>query len=702
VNTARSVSVVETLPLGIAFRSAIPSQGSCQNLSGVLVCSLGTLSNGSWASIRVDLQPLSIQTLVSGISVSSPVPDPNPGNNQITETTATFPIATGTPLGTGLQIFPTNRVESLAAALTSSGLNGIQVVSTRLESFNTTNLSATGYYLVGSTNSTYGLSRGGIVLSTGNVQAYQTGPSLAMDTTTAYGQPANAELEALLTPITGFGVADFNHFDATLYEIRFNMLPGYDRVEFQVVFGTEEYPEITVPFLDGFGIYLNGTNIAFSGGLPINVYHPDMAGVPGTELDGVLAPGGNPILTFSAPVVPGSSNNVLTFVLGDTSDATIDTTVFISSFEGAQSPNADLQVAIQSTPNAVVVGSNLTYTIQVQNLGPYVSSNVVVATLIPPQTTFVSVNASQGPFCVSDGTLINCFLGSLARYATAAVTLVVTPNVPGLLTNAALVVSTNVADFSSINNYAETLTTVVPYGTFAALGPLPIYDAAPALPYPSVIQVSGLNGVVSRVGVQLVDLTHSYPADLDIMLADPSGRLVMLMSDAGRDFPVEGLAIEFGDDGFDGLPADAPLASGIYSPTDHEPGDAFLGFPAGFLYGNSLGDLTGRSPNGAWSLYIMDDRGVDVGSLGQGWRLILETGPLPPQPTLQVQRLGNQVILSWDAEEGASFYPESTPMAGPGAVWTPVTEPTVVDGLGRVSVTLPWSPTGSLFYRLRL
>jgi uncharacterized repeat protein (TIGR01451 family) len=695
---------VETLPAGIAFRSAIPSQGTCQNLSGVLVCNLGTLSNGASASILVDLQPLSIQTLVSAISVSSPVPDPNPGNNQVNETTTTFPIATGTPMGTGLQIVATNDASVLAGALTSAGLTGLRVTSSRLDSLATTNLSTAGLYFVGTTNSTYGLSRGGVVFSTGNVRVYQTGPNNSMMTSTAFGRAANLEQEDLLTPITGFGIADFNHFDATLFEVRFDMLPGYDRVEFQVVFGSEEFPEVAVPFLDGFGIYLNGTNIAFAGGQPINVLHPDMATLPGvtTELDGVLAPGGNPILTFSAPVPAGSSNNVLTFVLADTSDATIDTTVFVSSFEGAQSPNADLKVAITSAPNAVLVGSNLTYTIGVQNLGPYTSTNVIVATLIPAGTTFVNVSASQGTGCVNDGTLINCYLGNLARAATAAVTLIVRPLAPGLLTNAALVVSTNVADFSDANNYAETVSTVIRFGTFAALGPLPILDASPSLPYPSVIQVSGLTGVVSRVAVRLEDLTHSYPADLDILLADPSGRRVMLMSDAGLDFPVEGVTLTIGDDGFDALPQFEPITSGTYSPTDYEPGDPFLGFPEGFVYGNSLSQLTGRNPNGAWSLYIMDDRGVDTGVLAQGWRLILETGPLPARPTLGIQRVGAQLVLSWNAEPNASFYPESSPVVGPGAVWTPVTEPPIPDGFGRMTVTLPLATAGNSFYRLRL
>src|SRR4051812_45238590 len=50
-------------------------------------------------------------------------------------------------------------------------------------------------------------------------------------------------------------------------------------------------------------------------------------------------------------------------------------------------------------------------------------------------------------------------------------------------------------------------------------------------PYPSVITVSGLSGVVSSVVVTLTNLTHTYPDDIDALLVGPGGQNVMLMSD---------------------------------------------------------------------------------------------------------------------------------------------------------------------------
>jgi hypothetical protein len=180
---------------------------------------------------------------------------------------------------------------------------------------------------------TYNMQFSGVVLSTGNVADYNTGPNTSASQTTDFVAPASASDEELLDTITG---GSFNHNDVTRLDITFNMLPGVDTVFFQVVFGSEEYPEfVNTLFNDGFGIFLNGSNIAFTASAPININHPAMAALEGTELDGVLAPGGSAVLQFSANVGAGSANNTLTIILADTSDGLYDTTVFVSSLGGS-------------------------------------------------------------------------------------------------------------------------------------------------------------------------------------------------------------------------------------------------------------------------------------------------------------------------------------------------------------------------------
>ena len=197
---------------------------------------------------------------------------------------------------------------------------------------------STGVYSAGGI-APYGLFGDGIVLSTGDVADYGSGPNLTPDQSTAFSFAPDFTQDVLLDPITG-GLDD--HFDVTRLDISFDLLPGFDTLFFNTVFGSEEFPEfVPLGFFDGFGIYLNGSapgdNIAFVGGLPVSIAHPDFAAVPGTELDGVLAPGGNPLLTFQAFIGDGVAGNTITFIIADLIDPIYDATVYIASL-GAVRP----------------------------------------------------------------------------------------------------------------------------------------------------------------------------------------------------------------------------------------------------------------------------------------------------------------------------------------------------------------------------
>jgi len=207
---------------------------------------------------------------------------------------------------------------------------------------------------------TYGIGDG-VVMSSGNVNHYNDGPNTSPDWTTGYGVPATPEQEALLDPITG---GTFNHFDVAVMRIKFDMLPGYDKIYFNVVFGSEEYDEyVGSSFIDGFGMYVNGVNVAYVGGLPVNINHPEMEFVAGTELDGILGGSdgifGEYVHTFSASVNP--KDNELIFIVADTSDDELDTTVYISHIGGIP-PGYDLILLEDGTPSdgEIYLGEDIT------------------------------------------------------------------------------------------------------------------------------------------------------------------------------------------------------------------------------------------------------------------------------------------------------------------------------------------------------
>src|SRR5947207_3062956 len=133
-----------------------------------------------------------------------------------------------------------------------------------------------------------------------------------------------------------------------------------------------------------------------------------------------------------------------------------------------------------------------------------------------------------------------------------------------------------------------------------------IPNVGPATPYPSDIVVSGLSGTVADVNVTLNSFDHNWPDDVDILLVGPEGQTATIMSDAGGGTSVHYLTITLDDQAASPLPDSQALTSGIYQPTDYEPGDPFPA-PAPSPSGNvALAVFNGTNPNGTWRLYIVD------------------------------------------------------------------------------------------------
>ncbi len=148
-----------------------------------------------------------------------------------------------------------------------------------------------------------------------------------------------------------------------------------------------------------------------------------------------------------------------------------------------------------------------------------------------------------------------------------------------------------------------------------------IPDFGTAAPYPAALVVSGLPPSALRVKARLNSVTHTFPADLDILLVGPGGQNVMLMSDAGGPGDISAIDLTF-DDGAPVMTS-AQLVTGTYAPTDVAPGEDLPGpAPAG-PYGTALSVFNGTNPNGTWHLYVSDDATEDSGSIAGGFSLIV-------------------------------------------------------------------------------
>jgi len=230
--------------------------------------------------------------------------------------------------GASHAIVITGETNATVLANTVATGGGLTVISSSLQGHGSAASGAVSSGTYTNASNTYGIGPG-IVISSGDVNDYNDGPNLSSSNTTAYNVAATAPQQALLFPIDGKP----SHLDVTQLDITFTTTTG--DVFFLVTFGSDEFPEFkNTTFIDAFGLYLDGVNIAFYNGNPINVDHPLMTSCQGTttELDGVLTC--NAPMLFSGSGLGLTAQHTLTFIIADSGDAAYDSTAYISKLSG--------------------------------------------------------------------------------------------------------------------------------------------------------------------------------------------------------------------------------------------------------------------------------------------------------------------------------------------------------------------------------
>jgi uncharacterized repeat protein (TIGR01451 family)/CSLREA domain-containing protein len=118
---ASGVTVTDTLPSSVTFKSASASQGSCGNSSGKVTCNLGGLAAGASATVTITVTPKSVGSVTNSATASSSTPDANSANNTASVTTQVQAGAVAGVAGTKPQA-QTNNVTALT--FTSATLHG--------------------------------------------------------------------------------------------------------------------------------------------------------------------------------------------------------------------------------------------------------------------------------------------------------------------------------------------------------------------------------------------------------------------------------------------------------------------------------------------------------------------------------------------------------------------------------------------------
>ena len=174
--------------------------------------------------------------------------------------------------------------------------------------------------------------------------------------------------------------------------------------------------------------------------------------------------------TFATPIffdVPGT--------LGAAGNFNDDKLTDLTAFDAANgnvnvllndSPASGTDLAIlapSASPGIVGVGATLTYPAHVMNEGPQDATGVTFTDTLPSSVSFVSAKASQGT-CSPSSSVVTCSIGSLSDTSDVQITIVVTPNALGSITNN-MSITGNEPDGATTNNAASQTVQVLPVFT---------------------------------------------------------------------------------------------------------------------------------------------------------------------------------------------------------------------------------------------
>ena len=185
----------------------------------------------------------------------------------------------------------------------------------------------------------------------------------------------------------------------------------------------------------------------------------------------------------------------------------------------------DVSITKTDSPDPALIGNRLTYSIIVRNVGTAPAKLGIVTDTLPASVTFASVTTTKG-VCTRIGSIIRCTLGNLNKNANIRITVGVTPTVPGVVTNTA-VVATASNDANLANNTAAITTTVLPKVDLAIsqrAAPNPVFVGNP-LAYTMVVTNVGPSNATNVV------VTDTLPLNVALNAAangcNPAGNLVV-------------------------------------------------------------------------------------------------------------------------------------------------------------------------------
>ena len=507
---ATGVVLTDTLPEGVAFISATPSQGTCSESGGVITCDLGDIKKDAEVTITVvgradvDVGEGEIETLTGSLKVSGDDFDAATDNNETPAVTNVYRDEDADNIGDQIEDGGPNDGDGNENGVPDSEEENVTSLKDSVDLEYTTIGSEEGTRLV-------------------DVEAGDN-PS-----------PEDTPDEEFPAGFFKFTVDDVDNGSSTSVEI---VLPEDDEIEEYRNYGpTPDDPEphwykfdfdgetgavvqdneVTLHLVDGGRgdhdltedgkITTEGAPVLAFAELFISVADsPDPVFVAEDVTYTLVVSNGGPsqatgvVVTDTLPAdvafVSASegcseSGGVVTCEVGDMAfGASVTLTITVEPEEAAGGtsittvatvagnqedpdetnnsapaatevvPVADLSIAKSGLPVPVGVNEKLTYTLEVTNAGPSQATGVALSDTLPEGVTLVSLDPRQGS-CTEEAGVVTCELGALDSGATATVEITVIPAAPGTITNVAAV-NSDITDPEEANNTATLVTEIDP------------------------------------------------------------------------------------------------------------------------------------------------------------------------------------------------------------------------------------------------
>jgi uncharacterized repeat protein (TIGR01451 family) len=380
------------------------------------------------------------------------------------------------------------------------------------------------------------------------------------------------------------------------------------------------------------------------------------------------------VVITAVPISTGGITNIwsVTTTSIDTNSANNAITNTINvTYPVARIVTGPAMLLVQNTPNpngAINANETVTVAFTLTNIGTAPTTNLVATLQSTGGVTPTTTSQSFGAIPVG---------GSAVRSYTF-----VAQGSPGSNVVATLSLVDGSYSLGSVSNIF-----ILPItASYNNPGAITIPDVGPATPYPSIIQVSGLTGLlVSKVTASLNGFTHSFPHDVNVLLASPTGEELVLMAHVGGPYSATNLTLNFDDAATQELPA-GQLVSGTFLPTDNSPFDTFPGFTSPVTNASALAVFNGLDPDGTWSLYVYDDSAGNSGMIANGWSL----GLTAVQTVNPAARLEAGMIHAPDPVYGGDFlnYEISITNLGPSAATSVVLTDSLPASVTLANVTL--------------